>query len=303
MSMIPAPDVAHALHERIVDLKTELSRNALSFGQALTEMQETRGYTTLGFSTFELYLTSADVEVARRTAYTFMNVAQKFGHVQHAAHLDYTKLDILARLITPGDDPETVVALVEQARETPRAELRDAVRAEAERKRETPAEDYVLPVTLVAPTAENPGPMLAQGLEPEPEEPPFTYPARDEAEWHTSGDEAPAYDAIPRVNPDTLRHFPARPSLVPAPTPTPEPETGAYSRYALLEQYNGAIGRVLTAARYAKDLYRHTPSDDMAEHLTDQEESDDDAIILDFTAWVRAVILARQSGVKVRRVK
>ncbi len=137
----------------------------------------------------------------------------------------------------------------------------------------------------------------------EPEEASFTYPARDEAEWHTSGDAAPAYAAIPRVNPDTLRHFPARPSLVPAPTPTPESEPGAYSRYALLEQYNGAIGRVLTAARYAKDLYRHTPSDDMAEHLTDQEESDDDAIILDFTAWVRAVILARQSGVKVRRVK
>lgn len=133
---------------------------------------------------------------------------------------------------------------------------------------------------------------------PDPKPEAFTAVLPQEAtDDYTVSDEDIAADLAPPTP------FPRRPSLVPSLANTPEAEPGAYSRYALLEQYNGAIGRLLTAARYAKDLYRHTPSVEMAGHLTDQEESDDDAIILDFTEWIRSVILARQSGVKVRRVK
>ncbi len=205
MSMIPTPDGAHVRHRRIVQLKAELGRNSLEFGLLLGEMRATRDYQAMGFPTFDAYLASGDVGISRRTAYTFMAIALNFAHVQHVAHgVDWGKLDILSRIVEPTDDPETVIALVEQARETPREELRAAVRAEAERKRETPAEDYALPATLVAPTP-------ASVLAPQSEEAPFTYPERDDTEWHTAGDETPPTAAIPRVAPETLRQLPAQP--------------------------------------------------------------------------------------------
>ncbi len=256
MSITPAsghvPPVAHKRHTRIVQLKAELGRNALEFGLLLAEMQDTRDYQALGFTTFEEYLSSDAVDVKRRTAYVFMNVARKFAHVHHDAHgLDYNKLDILARLIEPGDDPEQVAILVEQAREMPREQLRAAVRVEVERRKETEPTEYV-------PTLTPPTPLPRPQLMPSPS-----------------------------VSLPTLADV--------------ETSEGTYRESVLREQYDGAIGRLLTAARYADDLYRHNDPEEVARLLTEDEEAPDDQTIVAFTRWVQRVIEVRRGIVTIRR--
>jgi hypothetical protein len=138
--------VAQALHSRVLGLKAELSRNAFAFGEALVEMRDREHYRLLGFPTFEDYLVSPEVAVARRTAYSFMRIYQRFGHVHHDAHaLDWNKLDILASIIKEGEAPERILPLLEDAAGMTRPELRAAVKAAKQGKLETPPERLTVP--------------------------------------------------------------------------------------------------------------------------------------------------------------
>lgn len=158
------PAEGQDLHAAIVDLKGELQRNVLRFGQALYAMKAGHGYRALGFDSFDDYLTSPEVDIARSTAYSFMGIARTFGSVQHAglAQVDWTKLDILRRLVSPGDSIEQVTALVDWARTTSRETLRRTRRQleaveEQRRRDEMPA-----PVRLEVPFRQvPPGPARA----------------------------------------------------------------------------------------------------------------------------------------------
>lgn len=277
MSELAPVHAAQGLHERIIGLKAELARNALAFGQALAGMQESRGYTTLGFATFEDYLASEAVGIGRSTAYRFIGVARTFGHVPHAGHLDIDKLDILRRLVEPGDDPTHATALVEQAREMPREQLRAAVRVEVERRKEVAPADYV--------------PTLAPG----------EALNVDVATAHRDIRRATVADAtvasVPLSRPQLM---PSAPASLPALADV-ETSEGTFRESVLREQYNGAIGRLLTAARYADDLYRHNAPEEVARLLTEDEEAPDDQTIVAFTRWVQRVIEARRGIVTIRR--
>ncbi len=163
----PTAQEARGLHDSIIELRAELGRNALRFGLALAAMRDSRGYAALGFVTFADYLASDEVAVARKTAYTFMGIARSFANVQHAAQLDYTKLDILRQLVKPNDDPEQVAAWVEQARDLPREDLRAAVREEVHRRKQLPRAAYVPAARLTVPPV-RPG-MVPGQRPPQPE--------------------------------------------------------------------------------------------------------------------------------------
>lgn len=141
---------AEALHGEIVSLKEVVGRGLFAFGRALARMHDTRGYGALGFPTFEAYLASEAVNVHRTYAYRLIERYKAFGDVEHALHgLDGVKLDILTRLIEPGDDPEAKVALVTQARALNRSETRQAVRTAVDAREADP--DHALPVELPPP--------------------------------------------------------------------------------------------------------------------------------------------------------
>jgi hypothetical protein len=131
-------EAAQGLHRAVLRAKGELGAGAFKLGEVLARMQESRAYTALGFGTFEDYLAGEEVALHRATAYRFIRVFRTYGHVVHGRHwardTDLRKLDILSRLIDEGTDPAQVEALVEQARELPREELRAAVNEEARRR-------------------------------------------------------------------------------------------------------------------------------------------------------------------------
>ncbi len=159
---------ARMLHNDILGAKGALGENAFRLGRLLSEMQESRAYTALGFATFEEYLASEEVGLHRATAYRFMKVFRAYQHVVHGRYwqrgIELRKLDILTRLIDEETPPEQVEALVEQAREIPRETLRAAVNEELRRKGMTPPDEYRPPARLAPPP---PPPLLTPQAEEE----------------------------------------------------------------------------------------------------------------------------------------
>ena len=135
-------NVGHVLHGRIVELKTEISRNALALGEALAQMRDHELYRALGYPNFEDYLVSAEVAMHRTTAYSFMRIYQRFREVQGgASKLDSRKLDILTQIIKEGDPPERILPMLEEAATISRAELLARVRAGKQQRMIAPAAD------------------------------------------------------------------------------------------------------------------------------------------------------------------
>lgn len=241
MSMIPTHDTngratlqaATTLHRDIVAAKSRLGAEAFRLGDLLVRMQDGRGYVALGHGSFEDYLASDEVGLHRTTAYRFMRIARVYGEVVHdrpwMQNMDLAKLDILTRLIDDDTDPATIADLAEQARELPRAEVRAAVRAEAERRGVLPHEAEAVPrsatpIRLVPPAPATPDPgvagivamverRLAEGTGGESRRwadhlpaPPRTVPVTVVAQ------PGPPADEVARVTPTTVTTQPARTS-------------------------------------------------------------------------------------------
>ncbi len=173
MSMIdPTHDVvvqaAERLHRDVIRFKGDLAMGAFKLGEALAKMQDSRAYTALGFATFEEYLAGPEVTIHRATAYQFVRVYRTYHHVvlgRHWETIDVRKLDILSRLLEPETDPERIEALVEQARELPREELRAAVNEEVRRKGLAPPGEYQPPARLAVVPPAPPAPHPARTAE------------------------------------------------------------------------------------------------------------------------------------------
>lgn len=190
-------DVVHVLHEKIVGLKAEISRNVLDLGGALAEMRDHEMYRALGYSTFEDYLVSAEVAMHRTTAYSFMRIYQRFRQVAlEAIELDWRKLDILTQIIKDGDAPERILPLIEEARGIPRDELRERVRVgKQQRLIAPPAVAGATPQPVAPPSAQadpwtEPDADPDAGLYSRPDPPATEWPREQAATY---------YDAAPIV--------------------------------------------------------------------------------------------------------
>ncbi len=157
---------AEALHERICSAAQTTASSRWLVGELLIEMRDKRLFASFGFHSWKEYLLQNKQLIGRRLAYDYMLLVDKFGIVQHAAQTekdqaairgkliaaDTTKLVSLARLIQPGDNPRSIMGLVEQSAILSRPGLRVSVNAELERRQQAGA-DYILPTYLTIPSA------------------------------------------------------------------------------------------------------------------------------------------------------
>lgn len=139
---------AEALHRRILALSADRERQRWALGRALTDLLLLHGYRQLGFATFEEYL-EGPLGLHRATGYRYVRLHAIYGGVAAALpEIDAHRLDILHHLFRPGDPPDEIVALVQQAAALPLDRLRLAAHREARRREETPPARYRLPARL-----------------------------------------------------------------------------------------------------------------------------------------------------------
>ncbi len=95
---------AQANHQRIIALKQEATRSFILLGKALKENKEQRYFEPLGYSTFESYIDSSLVGLARSSVYSLIAVyetfVEKFGYsLKELLEVDYSKLDRIRPVI------------------------------------------------------------------------------------------------------------------------------------------------------------------------------------------------------------
>ncbi len=125
---------ALANHERILALKHEATRNFILMGRALKESKEREHYKELGYPTFEAYLESPSLSIAKRSAYSLIAIYRTFveelGYsASDLAAVDYSKLDRLLPLLSV--QPVAHREWVEKAKTLPRRVLEEEVRSAA----------------------------------------------------------------------------------------------------------------------------------------------------------------------------
>lgn len=165
VTVISAEDAA--LHQAVVAARDNIAQSVWQFGAALKAMRDSGAYRAYGPETFRQYCESGDVGVSYRTALRAIGIHDAFANVgELVAGVSASGLDILARLIEPGDDPEAIAAIVGEARGMPVRQLEAAVHHAVETRNADP--DRALPTTL-HPTTEP-----TSGAEPSAPEPSAT---------------------------------------------------------------------------------------------------------------------------------
>ena len=118
-------------HARILELKQAVMRHSILLGQALKRSRDERYFEVLGYETFEAYIDSAHIGLARRSVYSLITIYETFveelGYsIEELQDVEYSKLDRIVPVIHV--QPVAHREWFEKARTLPRRTLEQEVK-------------------------------------------------------------------------------------------------------------------------------------------------------------------------------